>query len=144
VAAIRAAAPAATVEILDAGLPAQAGRGRHCAGVAGRTCSTTTSKRSRASTSRSARRPVYASLRLLERAKELDPVQFTKSGLMVGLGESREEVMQVMDDMRCAASIFITIGQYLQPSRKHAPIDRFVDAGGVQGAGDHSPTPRAS
>ncbi len=68
----------------------------------------------------------YASLRLLERAKELDPDQFTKSGLMVGLGEARDEVLQVMDDMRCAGVDFITIGQYLQPSRKHAPIDRFV------------------
>ncbi|HEY3796914.1 MAG TPA: lipoyl synthase [Caulobacteraceae bacterium] len=68
----------------------------------------------------------YASLRLLERAKELTEGQFTKSGLMVGLGESRDEVLQVMDDMRCAGVDFITIGQYLQPSRKHAPIDRFV------------------
>jgi len=68
----------------------------------------------------------YASLRLLERVKERDPYQFTKSGLMVGLGETKEEVMQVMDDMRCAGVDFITIGQYLQPSRKHAPIDRFV------------------
>ena len=50
---------------------------------------------------------------------------FTKSGIMVGLGESREEVMQVMDDMRAADIDFITIGQYLQPTRKHAPIDRF-------------------
>jgi lipoyl synthase len=68
----------------------------------------------------------YASLRLLERVKERDPAMFTKSGLMVGLGESREEVMQVMDDMRSAGVDFITIGQYLQPTRRHAPIDRFV------------------
>ncbi|MBU6319053.1 MAG: lipoyl synthase [Alphaproteobacteria bacterium] len=68
----------------------------------------------------------YHSLRLLERVKERDPSQFTKSGLMVGLGESKEEVMQVMDDMRSAGVDFITIGQYLQPSRKHAPVDRFV------------------
>src|ERR1019366_6399252 len=68
----------------------------------------------------------YASLRLLERVKERDPDQFTKSGLMVGLGETKEEVMQVMDDMRCAGVDFITIGQYLQPTRKHAPIDSFV------------------
>jgi lipoic acid synthetase len=68
----------------------------------------------------------YASLRLLERVKERDPSQFTKSGLMVGLGETKEEVMQVMDDMRTAGVDFITIGQYLQPTRKHAPIDRFV------------------
>ena len=67
----------------------------------------------------------YHSLRLLERVKERDPAQFTKSGLMVGLGETREEVMQVMDDMRVASVDFLTIGQYLQPTRKHAPIDRF-------------------
>ncbi len=67
----------------------------------------------------------YASLRLLERAKELDPNGFTKSGLMVGLGESREEIMQVMDDLRAAGVDFLTIGQYLQPTRKHAAIDRF-------------------
>jgi lipoyl synthase len=68
----------------------------------------------------------YNSLRLLERVKTRDPNQFTKSGLMVGLGEAREEVMQVMDDMRSAGVDFITIGQYLQPTRKHAPVDRFV------------------
>jgi lipoic acid synthetase len=68
----------------------------------------------------------YHSLRLLERVKERDPTMFTKSGLMVGLGESKEEVMQVMDDMRSAGIDFITIGQYLQPTRKHAAINRFV------------------
>ena len=68
----------------------------------------------------------YHSLRLLERVKERDPAQFTKSGLMVGLGETKEEVMQVMDDMRSAGVDFITIGQYLQPTRKHAAVDRFV------------------
>ncbi|KPP82899.1 MAG: lipoate synthase LipA [Oceanicaulis sp. HLUCCA04] len=68
----------------------------------------------------------YHSLRLLERVKERDPSQFTKSGIMVGLGESREEVMQVMDDMRSAGIDFLTIGQYLQPTRKHAAVDRFV------------------
>jgi lipoic acid synthetase len=69
----------------------------------------------------------YASLRLLEKVKERDPRQFTKSGLMVGLGESKEEVMQVMDDMRSAGVDFLTIGQYLQPTRKHAAVDRFVE-----------------
>ena len=69
----------------------------------------------------------FHSLRLLERVKERDPAQFTKSGLMVGLGEAKEEVMQVMDDMRSAGVDFITIGQYLQPTRKHAAIDRFVE-----------------
>ena len=68
----------------------------------------------------------FHSMRLLQRVKEIDPTIFTKSGIMVGLGESREEVMQVMDDMRSAEIDFITIGQYLQPTRKHAPIDRFV------------------
>ncbi|HSZ50112.1 MAG TPA: lipoyl synthase [Caulobacteraceae bacterium] len=68
----------------------------------------------------------YHSLRLLERVKERDPQIFTKSGVMVGLGETKAEVMQVMDDMRSAGVDFITIGQYLQPTRKHAPIDRFV------------------
>jgi lipoyl synthase len=68
----------------------------------------------------------FHSLRLLQRVKELEPAMFTKSGIMVGLGETREQVMQVMDDMRSANIDFITIGQYLQPSRKHAAIDRFV------------------
>ncbi len=68
----------------------------------------------------------YHSMRLLEKVKERDPQMFTKSGIMVGLGESREEVMQVMDDMRSAGVDFITIGQYLQPTRKHAAVDRFV------------------
>ena len=68
----------------------------------------------------------FHSLRLLERARELDPGVFTKSGIMVGLGETRDEVLQVMDDMRSAGVDFITIGQYLQPTRKHVPIDRFV------------------
>ena len=68
----------------------------------------------------------YNSLRLLERVKERDAQQFTKSGLMVGLGESKEEVMQVMDDMRAAGVDFLTIGQYLQPTRKHAELKRFV------------------
>jgi lipoic acid synthetase len=68
----------------------------------------------------------FHSLRLLQRVKELDPQIFTKSGIMVGLGETRDQVLQVMDDMRSAEVDFITIGQYLQPTRKHAPICRFV------------------
>jgi len=68
----------------------------------------------------------YHSLRLLDRAKQLDPTIFTKSGIMVGLGESRIEVLQVMDDLRSAEVDFLTIGQYLQPSVKHAAVDRFV------------------
>ncbi len=68
----------------------------------------------------------YHSLRLLDRAKALDPQVFTKSGIMVGLGEERNEVLQVMDDLRSANVDFLTIGQYLQPSRRHAAIERFV------------------
>jgi lipoic acid synthetase len=68
----------------------------------------------------------FASLQLLQRAKELDPQIFTKSGIMVGLGEQRNEVLQVMDDLRAAEVDFLTIGQYLQPSRKHHPVMRFV------------------
>ncbi|MCB4821452.1 lipoyl synthase [Roseicella aerolata] len=68
----------------------------------------------------------YHSLRLLDRVKQLDPSIFTKSGLMVGLGEERIEVLQVMDDMRSAEVDFLTIGQYLQPTVKHAAVDRFV------------------
>jgi len=67
----------------------------------------------------------FASLRLLARVKEIEPMTFTKSGLMVGLGETREEIAQVMDDLRAADVDFLTIGQYLQPTPKHAPIDRF-------------------
>ena len=68
----------------------------------------------------------FASLRLLQRAKELDPTMFTKSGIMVGLGEERNEVLQLMDDLRTADVDFLTIGQYLQPTKKHHPVSRFV------------------
>jgi lipoic acid synthetase len=68
----------------------------------------------------------FTSVHLLQRAKELDPLIFTKSGIMVGLGEERNEVLQVMDDLRAAEVDFLTIGQYLQPSRKHHPVVRFV------------------
>jgi lipoic acid synthetase len=68
----------------------------------------------------------FHSLRLLQRVKELDPTMFTKSGIMVGLGERREEVLQLMDDLRSADVDFLTIGQYLQPTRKHAEVKRFV------------------
>ena len=69
----------------------------------------------------------FHSMRLLQRVKELDPAMFTKSGIMVGLGEKREEVLQLMDDLRVADVDFLTIGQYLQPTRKHAAVDRYVE-----------------
>ncbi|MEM8653889.1 MAG: lipoyl synthase [Pseudomonadota bacterium] len=68
----------------------------------------------------------FHSLRLLQRVKELDPTMFTKSGIMVGLGEDRQSVIQVMGDMRAADIDFLTIGQYLQPTPKHHRVDRFV------------------
>ncbi len=68
----------------------------------------------------------FHSIRLLQRVKELDPTIFTKSGIMVGLGEIRNEVLQLMDDLRSAEVDFITIGQYLQPTKKHHPILGFV------------------
>jgi lipoic acid synthetase len=68
----------------------------------------------------------YHSIRLLEHAKQLDPSVFTKSGIMVGLGEERDEVLQLMDDLRTAEVDFLTIGQYLQPTRKHHAVARFV------------------
>lgn len=124
--AIRAAAPGATVEILTPDFLRKPGAAERA--IAARpdvfNHNLETVPRLYHSIRPGAR--YYASLRLLERVKELDPDQFTKSGLMVGLGEARDEVLQVMDDMRCAGVDFITIGQYLQPTRKHAPIDRFV------------------
>jgi len=68
----------------------------------------------------------FESLRLLQRVKDIEPQSFTKSGIMVGLGETRAEVLQVMDDMRSAGIDFITIGQYLQPTLKHVAVDCFV------------------
>ena len=68
----------------------------------------------------------YVSIRLLQQVKEIDATIFTKSGIMLGLGEQRHEVLQVMDDLRAADVDFLTIGQYLQPTRKHHPVERFV------------------
>ena len=68
----------------------------------------------------------FHSIRLLQQVKERDPSIFTKSGIMVGLGEARNEVLQLMDDLRSAEVDFLTIGQYLQPTRKHHPVVSFV------------------
>ncbi|HYM71660.1 MAG TPA: lipoyl synthase [Stellaceae bacterium] len=68
----------------------------------------------------------FASLRLLDEVKRIDPAMFTKSGIMVGLGEAKPEVLQVMDDLRAAQVDFLTVGQYLQPTPKHHRVDRFV------------------
>ena len=68
----------------------------------------------------------FHSIRLLQRVKELDPAMFTKSGIMVGLGETRNEVLQLMDDLRTADVDFLTIGQYLQPTKKHHKVMAYV------------------
>jgi lipoic acid synthetase len=68
----------------------------------------------------------FHSLNLLSKVKEIDPEIFTKSGIMVGLGESETEVLQVMDDMRSADIDFMTIGQYLQPTKKHVNVEEFI------------------
>jgi lipoyl synthase len=68
----------------------------------------------------------FHSLRLLDRVRQIDPAMFTKSGIMVGLGEDKTEILQVMDDLRSADVDFLTIGQYLQPTPKHHAVDRFV------------------
>ena len=67
----------------------------------------------------------FASLELLKNAKQMNKKVFTKSGIMVGLGETRDEILQVMDDLKSADVDFLTIGQYLQPSAKHFPLDRY-------------------
>ncbi len=69
----------------------------------------------------------YHSVRLLARVKELDPSIFTKSGIMVGLGEERNEILQVMDDLRSAEVDFLTVGQYLQPTKKHHAVVRYIE-----------------
>jgi lipoic acid synthetase len=75
----------------------------------------------------------FHSLRLLQKVKELDPAIFTKSGVMLGLGEEKREIHQVMDDMRSAEVDFITIGQYLQPTRRHHQVIRFVEPAEFEG-----------
>lgn len=75
----------------------------------------------------------FHSIRLLQRVKEINPTIFTKSGIMVGLGEERAEVLQLMDDLRSADVDFLTIGQYLQPTRKHHAVMRFVPPDEFQG-----------
>jgi lipoic acid synthetase len=127
IAAIRAAAPGATVEILTpdfARKPTSAAEAVIDAAPDVFNHNLETVPRLYLSIRPGAR--YYHSLRLLERVKERAPDLFTKSGLMVGLGETRQEVQQVMDDMRSAGIDFLTIGQYLQPTRKHAPVERFV------------------
>ncbi|NDC59562.1 MAG: lipoyl synthase [Alphaproteobacteria bacterium] len=125
--AIRAAAPATTIEALTPDFLRKAGAAELVIDAAPDVFNHNLETVPRLYLSIRPGARYYHSLRLLERVKERDPARFTKSGLMVGLGETKEEVMQVMDDMRSAGVDFLTIGQYLQPTRKHAAVERFVE-----------------
>ncbi len=123
---IRAASPTTTVEVLTPDFRNKAGA-LECVAVAGPDVfnhNLETVPRLYPTIRPGAR--YYHSLRCLERAKEVRPGLFTKSGIMVGLGETRGEILQVMDDLVCAGVDFLTIGQYLQPTPRHAAVDRFV------------------
>ena len=126
IAAIRAAAPATTIEVLVPDFLRKEGAIE--AVVAARpdvlNHNLETVPRLYAAVRPGAR--YFHSLRLLDQARRLDPSLFTKSGMMVGLGEEKGEVLQVMDDLRAAQVDFLTVGQYLQPTPKHHRVDRFV------------------
>ena len=125
IAAIRAAAPETTIEVLTPDFMRKPGAAERVIDAAPDVFNHNLETAPRLYLSIRPGARYFHSLRLLQSVKERDPTQFTKSGLMVGLGESKEEVMQVMDDLRSADVDFLTIGQYLQPTRKHAPIDRY-------------------
>ena len=132
--AIRAAQPGHDDRDPDPRLPAQARCGRGDRRAPGPTSTTTISRPCRASTAPCGPGARYFhSLRLLQQVKELDPTLFTKSGIMVGLGEEKREVLQVMDDMRSADIDFLTIGQYLQPTPRHHQVERFVEPAEFEG-----------
>ncbi|MGH7115869.1 MAG: lipoyl synthase [Stellaceae bacterium] len=126
IAAIRAAAPATTIEVLTPDFLKKEGSLETVVAARPDVFNHTleTVPRLYAEVRPGAR--YFHSLRLLDQAKRLDPVLFTKSGIMVGLGEERVEILQVMDDLRAAQVDFLTIGQYLQPTPKHHAIARFV------------------
>ncbi len=126
--AIRAAAPATTIEILTPDFLRKEGAGALEIVVAARPDVFNHNLETVPSNYLTVRPGAryFHSIRLLQRVKELDPSIFTKSGIMVGLGEERNEVLQLMDDLRTANVDFMTIGQYLQPTRKHHPVKRFV------------------
>jgi lipoyl synthase len=123
--AIRAAAPGTTIEVLTPDFLRKPGAAEQVIDAAPDVFNHNIETVPRLYTTIRPGARYYHSLRLLERVKERNDRLFTKSGLMVGLGETRAEIIQVMDDMRSAGVDFITIGQYLQPTRKHAAIDRY-------------------
>ncbi len=126
IAALRAAAPATTVEVLTPDFLRKPGGAETLAQARPDVFNHNLETVPRLYPSIRPGARYYQSLRLLDRVKALEPRIFTKSGLMVGLGETRPEILQVMDDLRVADVDFLTIGQYLQPTVKHAAVDRFV------------------
>ncbi len=126
IAAIRAAAPETTIEILTPDFLRKAGSVAVVAGARPDVFNHNLETVPRLYPSIRPGARYFQSLRLLDQVKQRDPAIFTKSGLMVGLGESRMEIAQVMDDLRIADVDFLTIGQYLQPTPKHAAVERFV------------------
>ncbi|MBI3418729.1 MAG: lipoyl synthase [Proteobacteria bacterium] len=126
IAALRAAAPKTTIEILTPDFMKKPGAVDHVAKARPDVFNHNLETVPRLYPSIRPGARYFTSLALLKRVKEVDPSLFTKSGMMVGLGETREEVGQVMDDLRAADVDFLTIGQYLQPTPKHAAVDRFV------------------
>ena len=126
IAALRAAAPATTIEVLTPDFLRKPGAAEMVAAARPDVFNHNLETVPRLYPAIRPGARYYQSLRLLDRMKTLAPGVFTKSGLMVGLGETRAEILQVMDDLRVAEVDFLTIGQYLQPTVKHAAVDRFV------------------
>jgi len=126
IAAVRAAAPATTIEVLTPDFLRKPGGAEIMAGAAPDVFNHNLETVPRLYPGIRPGARYYQSLRLLDRVKQLAPGIFTKSGLMLGLGEEKAEIAQVMDDLRVADVDFITLGQYLQPTAKHAAIARFV------------------
>jgi lipoyl synthase len=124
--AIRAAAPGTTIEILTPDFLRKPGAGERVAAARPDVFNHNLETVPRLYPTIRPGARYYQSLRLLDMVKQVDPAIFTKSGLMVGLGETKAEIGQVMDDLRIADVDFLTIGQYLQPTVKHAAVDRFV------------------
>ncbi len=126
IAALRAAAPATTIEVLTPDFLRKPGAAERVADARPDVFNHNLETIPRLYPAIRPGARYYQSLRLLDRMKALAPGVFTKSGLMLGLGESRAEILQVMDDLRVAEVDFLTIGQYLQPTAKHAAVERFV------------------
>ena len=140
IAAIRAAAPTTTIEVLTPDFLRKPGAGQTVTEARPDVFNHNLETVPRLYPSIRPGARYYQSLRLLDSVKASDPAIFTKSGLMLGLGEQRAEILQVMDDLRIADVDFLTLGQYLQPTSRHAPVDRFVPPAEFE---DYASTARA-